>query len=193
MPNDLQRTSRRGIFCNGYSYYIRHMQKWVRFDAWEDACAFQDEREAQRPQRLEGVEIECRPKANPFGTIYFIAPAGGPIKIGFTVVEPECRLAELQIGSPVPLELVGSRPGYRSDEQWLHGRFTDQRMHGEWFRPTQELWVEIERDVTEEDARAQAPLKAHVRLSLAVGKEAMRLDLSPRRKSKRRSSSERAA
>jgi hypothetical protein len=66
---------------------------------------------------------------------YFAAPVSGPrlVKIG-TARDPEYRLADLQIGSPLKLELLAVWPGLLLPELTLHHRFAHLRQHGEWFR-----------------------------------------------------------
>lgn len=73
--------------------------------------------------------------------IYFIQAAGiGHIKIGYTDADDALiRLASLQIGSPVPLKLLGTIPGSLEDEKDLHRRFGSARVTGEWFKPVAEL------------------------------------------------------
>lgn len=73
--------------------------------------------------------------------IYFIQAEGvGHIKIGFTDSEDAMvRLGMLQVGSPVPLRLLGTIPGTTTDEKDFHRRFASAKVHGEWFRPIAEL------------------------------------------------------
>jgi hypothetical protein len=72
--------------------------------------------------------------------IYFAEAIGvGHIKIGFTDGDAAVRLDTLQTGSPVPLRLLGTRPGTLDDEKDLHRRFAGALVHGEWFRPVAEL------------------------------------------------------
>lgn len=68
------------------------------------------------------------------GNVYFIQSVdGGCIKIGFTKWAPECRLADLQVGSPVKLTLLASFRGSKADERVLHSYFREYHSHGEWF------------------------------------------------------------
>jgi hypothetical protein len=68
---------------------------------------------------------------------YFIQAARvGHIKIG-RAIDPLQRLAELQTGSPVKLELLAVLRG--DHEAMLHRKFADLRIHGEWFRPGMRL------------------------------------------------------
>ncbi|MFJ6775736.1 GIY-YIG nuclease family protein [Kitasatospora sp. NPDC091257] len=60
------------------------------------------------------------------------SPVARPVKIGRSV-DPPSRLASLQAGSPVELRLLATFPGGPRLEKYLHVRFADQRVHGEWF------------------------------------------------------------
>lgn len=55
-----------------------------------------------------------------------------PVKIGISF-DPDKRLEELQVGSPVTLRLLWKTPGGREMEQALHERFRSYCKHGEWF------------------------------------------------------------
>lgn len=71
--------------------------------------------------------------------VYFIqSGTDGPIKIG-KANDPEARLAELQVGSPSALRLIGSIPGGIAEERALHARFSADRVRGEWFSPSAPL------------------------------------------------------
>lgn len=67
-------------------------------------------------------------------TVYFIKPVGfeGPIKIGLSE-NPARRAQEMQIWSPLPLEVLGFVPGCWADEQFLHECLIEHHSHGEWF------------------------------------------------------------
>lgn len=70
----------------------------------------------------------------PFGWVYFIeAPDVKRFKIGFTSNAPEKRLAALQTGSPVKLELAGCKPAFQSMERIAHKQLDACRIDGEWF------------------------------------------------------------
>lgn len=71
--------------------------------------------------------------------VYFIQRGeDGPIKIGVSV-DVAGRLRTLRAASQEPLVLLGTLPGGAGLEQALHDRFRDQRVRGEWFRPSPEL------------------------------------------------------
>lgn len=76
-------------------------------------------------------------KQSPPKSVYFIE-GGGLIKIGVAFM-PEWRMEQLQAMSPVPLTLLAIAPGGYELETKLHLKFAKSRVHGEWFRPTQEL------------------------------------------------------
>jgi hypothetical protein len=71
--------------------------------------------------------------ATPEQLVYVIQAAeSGRIKIG-VARDPYRRLAELQVGSPEQLELIGVAPGGRKRELELHAELRHDRLHGEWF------------------------------------------------------------
>jgi len=59
-----------------------------------------------------------------------------PVKIGMSY-QPMARLRDLQVGSPVPLVIVGmlltpDRSVARDAERFIHTCHPDQSLHGEW-------------------------------------------------------------
>ena len=75
----------------------------------------------------------------PESYVYFIADEGfTAVKIG-RAKAPRARLAELQIGSPVRLNLMATFAGGRNEESMLHECFADWRTEGEWFSLAPEL------------------------------------------------------
>lgn len=69
----------------------------------------------------------------------------GMVKIGWAV-DPELRCRDLQTGHWEPLSLIRVMEGDVRDEGWMHGRFSEFRVRGEWFRFTEEmLTIEIAR------------------------------------------------
>lgn len=78
------------------------------------------------------------------GHVYFAAdPNGGPIKIGFTT-NIENRRVTLQPSHFAPIAILASIPGGLVRERLLHLRFATDRLHGEFFRPSFDLWSFIE-------------------------------------------------
>lgn len=76
----------------------------------------------------------------PGRTIYFIqASVSKHIKIGFTESAVETRLADLQVGCPEKLEILGSFAGTQGEEHSLHNKFAKHNVSGEWFRDCEEL------------------------------------------------------
>lgn len=87
--------------------------------------------------------------------VYAIVADGlGRIKIG-KAANPEKRLRELQIGSPVKLSLTFKAGWHDSNEKLLHACFQEERLHGEWFRqsPRIEEFLSGVRSIAEEDGR----------------------------------------
>lgn len=74
--------------------------------------------------------------------VYFIR-GGGLVKIGYSEC-PTSRMADLQAGSPIKLELLGTIRGQRGTEEALHKKFSHLRKHGEWFRLTKEIQAFID-------------------------------------------------
>ena len=73
------------------------------------------------------------------GSVYFVlARSVGRVKIGFTV-SMELRLRELQMGSPVELELLCEVRGCLQLESTILAIFDSYRCHGEWFEATPSL------------------------------------------------------
>lgn len=72
--------------------------------------------------------------------VYFLRPEGerGPIKIGCSKM-PTTRLRDVEIWSPIKLELIVAVEGDHREESILHQMFGDQRRHGEWFEYTDQL------------------------------------------------------
>lgn len=78
--------------------------------------------------------------------LYFIRESGGvgPIKIGCSRKIAQ-RLAGLQSGSPVILEILADIHGGHGLERMLHYDFAKHRLHGEWFEPCPELLALIDK------------------------------------------------
>lgn len=76
------------------------------------------------------------------GTIYFIGPADGPVKIGFAS-RLAVRLKDLRLANALPLEVLASVEGPPRLEREYHRRFASARLHGEWFERTPEIEAEI--------------------------------------------------
>ncbi len=73
--------------------------------------------------------------------VYLIQPVdGGLAKIG-VADNPQERLHTIQLMCPVQLQLIDViRGGGHMLEHGLHTRFAEDRSHGEWFRPSDELF-----------------------------------------------------
>lgn len=77
------------------------------------------------------------------GNIYFILEGDlderGAIKIGFTAGSPQARLENFQTGNSSPLSLLGSLPGTKQDEVFMHRLFRPWKIRGEWYRLSDRL------------------------------------------------------
>jgi hypothetical protein len=78
------------------------------------------------------------------GTIYFVGPEGGPIKIGFAS-RLEFRLKDLRTANAYPLKVHATVEGPPKLERDYHQRFAAHRLHGEWFTPHPDILAEVER------------------------------------------------
>lgn len=83
---------------------------------------------------------------------------GGPIKIGVAKRQNlRVRLRNLQHACPYEIRLLCVLPDVPTNvEGYLHGQFSDSRLHGEWFKPTPELKAlatSLERNKIPEDLR----------------------------------------
>jgi hypothetical protein len=70
-------------------------------------------------------------------TVYFIGCGYDRVKIGYTNhPTPDSRLADLQAGSPLPLEILAWCDGDEDTERAIHRELADERTHREWFKIT---------------------------------------------------------
>jgi len=71
--------------------------------------------------------------------IYFIqCGKNGPIKIGQSE-NPVQRMATLQIGNHEKLEMLWQYSGDRYSEQFIHEKFSEHHIRGEWYHPHPEV------------------------------------------------------
>jgi hypothetical protein len=76
-------------------------------------------------------------------SVYFVTcREAGAVKIGHSV-DPYGRLPEIQMGCPLPLKLEATLPGAREQEGAMHWRFSEHRIHGEWFTLAAEIELVI--------------------------------------------------
>ena len=69
------------------------------------------------------------------GTVYLITNDYIDFKIGITSKPIEKRLKQLQTGNSEKIKLVKcyKTKNYKMMEGWLHRKFFDKRLEGEWF------------------------------------------------------------
>jgi hypothetical protein len=73
------------------------------------------------------------------GFVYFVqCTVSGHVKIGYSQ-NPAQRLRKLDANAPAPLELLAIFSADREVESLLHAEFKHLRLHGEWFRPNDDL------------------------------------------------------
>lgn len=76
------------------------------------------------------------------GHLYFIGADVGPIKIGCSH-NPRARLKDLQTASPYRLRILAILEDGGHEEAAYHKWFAADRLHGEWFDPSEKLLAEI--------------------------------------------------
>ena len=80
--------------------------------------------------------------------IYFIqCGTNGPIKIGYTDNDVQARMAQLQTGCPYELRLLWVYNGEDYTEAQVHSELSHERVRGEWFHPTREVFGFIESEM----------------------------------------------
>jgi hypothetical protein len=91
-------------------------------------------REVEKQQKLR---MEYKKKYP--GFIYFIqGSTGGAVKIGYAK-DVSIRLKSLQTGYPDTLIILCAVPGSPMNEKFLHNKFSNHKLQGEWFKPVSEI------------------------------------------------------
>ena len=143
---DLGERKKRGYHAWHLNFSWRHeiLGLWYPLKLEHIRCLFQMIR-LTSPQigwRWEEWRPEGRHPTLDFGHIryvYFIqSTEGGLIKIGYSA-KPQSRLATMQSGCPVPLQVLRIFPAILAIEGVLHFQFKEERRHGEWFYPSDRL------------------------------------------------------
>lgn len=70
--------------------------------------------------------------------VYFAQDELTRVKIGYSRNVAR-RLSGLQVGQASPLRLIRTVDGGAATERWLHRRFSEHRLSGEWFRFVPEM------------------------------------------------------
>ncbi|HEX6992112.1 MAG TPA: GIY-YIG nuclease family protein [Gemmatimonadales bacterium] len=93
------------------------------------------------------AEMAWRRRGDPsprlFQGVYFFQVESGPIKIGIAA-KPEIRLAQVRVSNHEHVRLIGLAVGGDILEKLLHETFAEDRIRGEWFRPSERLLAVIE-------------------------------------------------
>jgi hypothetical protein len=80
--------------------------------------------------------------------IYFVlCQMTGRVKCGIAA-NPRARLADLQVGSPTVLQLIGEMSGDVSKEKAIHRKMARWRVHGEWFHYVPDVYDIIVEELT---------------------------------------------
>ena len=101
------------------------------------------------PDKLKAGPLFGSSDVSEKGSIYFLQVAdSGPVKIGFTTKPIKQRIMRLQVSSPEKLVLLGYIKGSIEQEKKLHERFTNLKLHNEWYEPGDNL-LKVVRELCE--------------------------------------------
>jgi hypothetical protein len=79
-------------------------------------------------------------RASATKVVYFIqSKSTGEIKIGWTGGPVSDRVTMLQVGNPSELVLLATMPGGPNRERYVHNKFRDLKVRGEWYVPAPTL------------------------------------------------------
>lgn len=101
---------------------------------------------------------ECSPGVRykrPPGLVYFIR-CGDAIKIGYTFNMAR-RMMDLQMCNPQALELLVAFAGGHEEEHFLHDKFADLHIRGEWFQYHQTILEYIDWKIGRKRMRGRIP------------------------------------
>ena len=121
--------------CDGWEDDERTVPCRVCIEAAFSRAEYKRHRRQQLTKARRDDQRRQAEKASvPRTGVYFIhAPSvPGRVKIGYSD-NVLMRLAHLQSGSPVEMELLGVARGGFELEAELHRRLAEHRLHGEWF------------------------------------------------------------
>jgi hypothetical protein len=77
--------------------------------------------------------------------VYFLQCGGdGPIKIGITARDIEYRLNDIQSNTPFEIKCLATISGSLKHERWLHHKFRNFRLRGEWFNAADQILELVE-------------------------------------------------
>ena len=105
--------------------------------------------------------------------LYFISnESNTAVKIGYTSNDPVLRLVDLQTAHYERLRLIAVTEGELEGERQLHSIFEDERLQGEWFRPSEYLMATIKFLGDEPTAAVRDRLIAASKIAVAARREA---------------------
>ena len=115
------------------AFFEEDPERWhVAFGSWEPS--FKALAKRLGPRRVRSATDLGLASGGLLSTWVYLVRGAEAVKIGLTIdADPLNRLAALQTGSPVPLQLIGLIQGNETHERELHSRFAQFRLHGEWF------------------------------------------------------------
>lgn len=132
-----------------YSVFENEIKKWSwnkNDSRWIDYNKRKAEEQSAlefQKQKEKEDKINAEYKKKYPGFVYFVqGENGGAVKIGYTI-DIKVRLKQLQTGYPDNLKILTIFPGSQADEQSLHEKFSEYRLHGEWFKPCEDILNQV--------------------------------------------------
>lgn len=126
--------------------FIKIIKKWSwpegdpRWKIYHEKQKQQAEAEKKQKELKSKILKESGAWGHISGHVYFIqGESGGPVKIGYTT-DIKRRLKELQSGSIDILQILLVVPGNKVYEQYLHSKFENYRLKGEWYKPDPKIF-----------------------------------------------------
>lgn len=138
LPDLMRRLDRKLDIQRGLSLSYDDLALLVETGALDDL-----RQAAEDEQRINDLPyIPAGSESDPF--VYFIrSGTNGPIKIGRTKNAKERRHA-LQLATHSPLTLLATMRAPFWAEGYLHQFYSDERIRGEWYRPSPRLVAFLE-------------------------------------------------
>lgn len=131
---------------NFWREFIKVIRKWSwpeddpRWETYHEKQKQRAEAEKKQMELKERILKKSHAWGHISGFVYFIqGESGGPIKIGYTT-DIKQRLVKLQSGCVDILKVLLMVPGNMMYEQYLHGKFENYRLKGEWYKPDPKLF-----------------------------------------------------
>jgi hypothetical protein len=113
-------------------------------EQWNECKRVRLEKKSKKFFAEYGTEMLLNESGEIASCVYCVqGECGGPIKIGCSADITQ-RFLQLQVKCQEKLKVLLVIPGDFAKEASLHKRFSEHRLHGEWFNPAPEILERIE-------------------------------------------------